>query len=91
MHVCGSGARNWRVRTHKCANFIMHEKVDLQNLLMVNMVQKSANYEEIKAKMVNTVFAIQFTSGCKFGAKGVVTIFALHLIVVWTFFAPYLP
>ena len=69
MHVCGSGARNWRVRTHKCANFIMHEKVDLQNLLMVNMVQKSANYEEIKAKMVNTVFAIQFTSGCKFGGK----------------------
>ena len=45
MHVCGSGAR-----THKCANFIMHEKVDLQNLLMVNMVQKSANYEEIKGK-----------------------------------------
>ena len=50
MLVCGSGARNWRVRTHKCANFIMHEKVDLQNLLMVNMVQKSANYEEIKGK-----------------------------------------
>ena len=45
MHVCGSGAR-----THKCANFIMHEKVDLQNLLMVNMVQKSATYEEIKGK-----------------------------------------
>ena len=45
MHVCGSGAQ-----THKCANFIMHEKVDLQNLLMVNMVQKSANYEEIKGK-----------------------------------------
>ena len=45
MHVCGSGAR-----THKCVNFIMHEKVDLQNLLMVNMVQKSANYEEIKGK-----------------------------------------
>ena len=28
MHVCGSGARNWRVRTHNCAYFIMHEKVE---------------------------------------------------------------
>ena len=28
----------------------MHEKVDLQILLMVNMVQKSANYVEIKGK-----------------------------------------
>ena len=45
MHVCGSGAR-----THQCAYFIMHEKVDLQILLMVNMVQKSANYVEIKGK-----------------------------------------
>ena len=50
MHVCVSGARNWRVRTHNCAKFIMHEKVVLQNLLMVNMVQKSANHEEIKGK-----------------------------------------
>ena len=50
MHVCGSGARNWRIRSHKCAYFIMHEKVDLQNLLLVNMVQKSANYEAIKGK-----------------------------------------
>ena len=50
MHVCVSGARNWRVRTHNCAKFIMHEKVVLQNLLMVNMVRKRANYEEIKGK-----------------------------------------
>ena len=50
MHVCGSGARNWRIRTHKCAYFIMHEKLDLQNLLMVSMTQKSANHEEIKGK-----------------------------------------
>ena len=61
MHVCGSGAR-----THQCADFIMHEKVDLQNLLMVNMVQTT---RKSKAKMVNTVFATQFTSGCKFGGK----------------------
>ena len=64
MHVCGSGAR-----THKCANFITHEKVDLQNLLMVNMVQKMQTTRKSKAKMVNTVFATQFTSGCKFGGK----------------------
>ena len=61
MHVCGSGAR-----TRQCAYFIMHEKVDLQNLLMVNMVQTT---RKSKAKMVNTVFATQFTSGCKFGGK----------------------
>ena len=36
------------------------------NLLNVNMVQKVQTRRKLKAKMVNTAFACQFTWGCKF-------------------------
>ena len=38
-------------------------------LLGENMVQKSANWGKLKAKMVNTTFVYQFTRGCKFYGK----------------------
>ena len=39
------------------------------DLLSVNMVQKVQTRRKLKAKMVNTAFACQFTWGCKFQGK----------------------
>ena len=44
----------------------LHEKLDLHNLLGVNMCKKVQSRGKLKAKMVNTAFACQFTWGCKF-------------------------